>query len=148
MPYYRTPEQKEAIRAAAEMRKAERKEFAERVVEMRGDLVLHGEIASAAKPWHGRVCGVYFLLCKGVVVYVGQSVGVHARVDQHEMAGLIAFDAWHYVECEQEQLDVTERAYIDALLPVMNRDDRTLISQGLPVQRLGWRKPLDVRITR
>jgi hypothetical protein len=74
------------------------------------ELVAHSEVYNAA-------CGIYFLIAKECVVYVGQSVNVYARVYTHAQEGSRSFDAYTYIPCRKEQLDVLESLYIHALAP-------------------------------
>lgn len=76
------------------------------------------EILRAAKP-APQITGIYFLICgawpTASIEYVGQSVDVYSRVAQH-MASK-RFDAWSYVACDVEQLDLLESLYIHWLQP-------------------------------
>ena len=64
-------------------------------------------------------CGVYFLVRRNEIVYVGQSVSVPSRVAQHAKDGK-KFDSFAYVICDREQLDIVESLYIHALRPELN----------------------------
>lgn len=79
-------------------------------------LATDSEIAKAAAPF--SVCGVYFLLLQGRVVYVGQSISVFRRLGEH-VPGKV-FDAFHFIPCAREDLSKIERAYIRALRPSLN----------------------------
>ncbi len=70
----------------------------------------------------GEVCGVYFLFQGPELVYLGQSVNVHARVHGHAVTKAGAFDAWAWTPCPKEALSATERAYLDKYLPRLNTD--------------------------
>lgn len=63
-------------------------------------------------------CGVYFLVKEGAVVYVGQSVNVHARIAQHRQQK--EFDRFGFVPCDESALDVLESLYIHVLRPTLN----------------------------
>lgn len=65
-----------------------------------------------------RCCGVYFLVENGAVVYVGQSVNVPSRVDQHRKQK--KFDAYAWVRCDEAHLDALESLYIHVLRPNLN----------------------------
>lgn len=80
-------------------------------------LLSEHEIVQSSTP-ASRLCGVYFLIEKGRIVYVGQSVNVTSRVASHH--GIKAFDAFAYVPCEPNQLDVLESLYIHYLQPTLN----------------------------
>lgn len=79
-------------------------------------------IASLAVPWARKNCGIYFLLREGRVIYVGRSRNVYFRVLKHKHR---QFQAWHWLPCAESDLERLERAYLDLLLPALNRDDRT-----------------------
>lgn len=83
-------------------------------------LVKLSEIVSKAAALEGG-CGVYFLQRSSAegatVVYVGQSVNVHARVAQHVAEDRKRFDCWSWVECHESQLDLLESLYIHWLRP-------------------------------
>lgn len=70
----------------------------------------------------GRIstkCGVYFLINDGRIVYVGKSINIAARIGQH--ASEKEFDSFAFILCGLDELDETERAYISAMKPPMNR---------------------------
>lgn len=63
-----------------------------------------------------RASGVYFLIEKGEVTYIGQSSNVLSRIDKHRQNGR-PFDAFTYMECPKQDLDHLEALYIQALKP-------------------------------
>lgn len=65
-----------------------------------------------------RVCGVYFLINRGRVVYVGQSVNVFARIAQHRASK--TFERVAYVVLPIDRLDIVESLYIHVLRPPLN----------------------------
>jgi hypothetical protein len=67
-----------------------------------------------------RVCGIYFLIQEDEIVYVGQSVTVHNRINQH--VGVKEFDRFTYIRCKPEELDVLETKYILKFKPKYNFD--------------------------
>jgi len=67
-----------------------------------------------------RICGVYFLRRFGAVVYVGQSVNILARVNQHVSAGKIEFDEVEYLRCSPDDLNDYEGFFIRFLRPPEN----------------------------
>lgn len=74
------------------------------------------EITAGAIPWE-RCVGVYFLLCRGEVVYVGQSVNIYSRIAQHTYK---EFDSFAYIRCRECNLDKLESLYIHVLQPRLN----------------------------
>lgn len=83
-------------------------------------LLSHDAIVAGSQPY-GDSPGIYFLVRQGEVVYVGQSINVHARVWQHKQARK-DFDAFTYVKCERDSLDALESLYIHTLRPRLNGD--------------------------
>lgn len=81
-------------------------------------LMAHDAIIAGSQPY-GDAPGIYFLVRQGEVVYVGQSINVHARVWQHKQARK-DFDAFAYVKCERDSLDALESLYIHTLRPRLN----------------------------
>ncbi len=69
---------------------------------------------------HTPSVGVYFLIHKDSIVYVGQSKNVFSRVATHANEGVKVFDRWCYIECEEGQLDLVESLYIHTIRPKMN----------------------------
>jgi hypothetical protein len=63
---------------------------------------------------------VYFLIKKGVIQYVGQSVCIAARISQHQ--NIKEFDEVYYLPVPQSDLNVTERAFIKLIKPPLNRE--------------------------
>ena len=80
-------------------------------------LLRESEIVEGCQPW-GNSTGVYFLIKKQKVVYVGQSVSVYSRISNHEAAK--EFDSIAWVACENKVLDWLESLYIHSLRPVLN----------------------------
>jgi excinuclease UvrABC nuclease subunit len=69
-----------------------------------------------------RRCGVYFLVKDDVVLYVGKSVNVDARIAQHRLSK--SFDSYTFIECSEADLDTVERGYIEELNPPLNKKMR------------------------
>jgi hypothetical protein len=80
-------------------------------------LLREEDIVKNSTPWDG-VCGVYFLILNGRVVYVGQSVNVYQRIGQHSTQK--KFDSYAYIPCEKSMLDRLESIYIYFLMPEFN----------------------------
>lgn len=81
--------------------------------------VLEKEIVDAAKLEHSAVAGVYFLVANDCVVYVGQSVNVYTRIQQHKADK--QFQSWTYIRCNPSELDALEAIYILLLRPPLNK---------------------------
>lgn len=71
-----------------------------------------------------RLSGIYFLIKDKAIVYIGQSANIHVRVSDHAK-GIKDFDSFAYVECHPSQLDEWERAYINKIMPPLNKDVET-----------------------
>ena len=100
--------------AALEKHKA----YAAKSIALTGaSLLRHEEISAAAKPIE-ESSGVYFLVSCGEVVYVGQSVQVMNRVQEHR--ALKTFDSVAYIPCKPEMLNKLESLYIHILRPKTN----------------------------
>lgn len=78
------------------------------------------ELLARARQGTDEFCGVYFLIYRREVVYVGSSVHVLHRVRTHQRSEKGFFTHWAFVECEEQSLDAVERAYILALRPRLN----------------------------
>lgn len=76
------------------------------------------KVAAGATPIR-LCCGVYFLLSKGEIVYVGKSNNIHRRIGAH--IGVIEFDAGAIEECDQTKAGVLESLYLAKFLPKHNR---------------------------
>lgn len=63
-----------------------------------------------------RITGIYFLLRKDRVVYVGKSTNILGRICKHTYN----FDGYSYIECAKEELDLYEVAYITKFKPRYN----------------------------
>ena len=81
-----------------------------------GALYREEDIVSNAQPW-ASFAGVYFLIFKGKVVYVGQSRNVFQRMAEHQNK---KFDAYAYILCDEDLLDKLESLYIHLLDPPLN----------------------------
>lgn len=86
--------------------------------------------------------GIYFLIKRNVVVYVGQSRQVHWRVREHKTQrnGEKDFDSYCWIAVSPEKLDETELRYIELLRPRLNH-------LGSPIVKLE-RKIASRRISR
>lgn len=75
-----------------------------------------------------RYIGVYFLIHKGKIIYVGQSTDVYNRLTYHLHKGR-EFTHFSFVECPVEMLDDLEHHYIITLNPPENIDkDKRIIT--------------------
>jgi hypothetical protein len=89
------------------------------------------EIAALLQEAHfgmERATGVYFLLRRGEIVYVGQSASVRTRLGQHMAA--VEFDRALWIRFAPEQLDLAERCLIALLRPPLNKDTVRADSHG------------------
>jgi hypothetical protein len=68
----------------------------------------------------GRNSGIYFLKRDKVVVYVGQSVGLGARISSHMMEGQKKFDEVVIFYCDAKELNHWEGFFIRLLRPEYN----------------------------
>lgn len=64
------------------------------------------------------ITGVYFLKKENKVVYVGQSVNINRRVEEHKKTK--DFDSFDFVECDKDLLDCTENSFIMYYSPTLN----------------------------
>tara|TARA_R100001377_G_C3145879_1_gene94456 strand:- start:33 stop:692 length:660 start_codon:yes stop_codon:yes gene_type:complete len=80
-------------------------------------MLLEKEIVSHSNGHVGQFVGVYFLVHKNAVIYVGQSTNVCARVSNHKNEGIKSFETFAFIPCEKEELDILESLYIHALNP-------------------------------
>lgn len=64
--------------------------------------------------------GVYLLKCKGVVVYVGQSVELWRRLYTHLNKKWIAFDAVEVIACAKYDLSRIEAQLVEQYAPKGN----------------------------
>lgn len=69
-----------------------------------------------------RVCGIYFLMQDGHVVYVGQSINCYGRIDRHYQEGKKVFDSVYVVRTDADMLDCLEALYIKKFSPMYNVD--------------------------
>jgi len=68
-----------------------------------------------------RLRGIYFLVLKNQIVYIGQSVDIAGRINQHISEGAKEFDSVSYIPIENEALDSVERSLISLFQPAFNR---------------------------
>jgi len=75
------------------------------------------EIVNSSKLYSDleSACGVYFLIDRSKVVYVGQSVNVFSRMREHSKSK--QFSSYAYISCSKEDLNVLESLYIHVLRP-------------------------------
>lgn len=88
--------------------------------------------------------GIYFLIRRSQIIYVGQSIDVDARVWQHHQERKITFTSWNWTPCPVNDLPELEAYWILGLQPEFNkalpRNDRFLTeAQIRKASRLGIR---------
>ena len=80
------------------------------------------DILATAEPDDPREYhGIYFLILKGVCVYVGQSVAIQSRLRDHRARG-VNFTHVSMIFCDAEDMDRLESLYIRAFKPALNRN--------------------------
>lgn len=82
--------------------------------------ISHDKICAMAVPIDSAWAGVYFLVLGDVVVYVGKSTNVGARLREHRRDKVKTFDRVAYIQCDASELDHLEKAYITKLKPKHN----------------------------
>jgi hypothetical protein len=82
-------------------------------------LFSHQEIIGQSYPLGGYP-GIYFLISKGQILYVGKSTDVEFRLGQHRARRKIEFDSVFIIECPATELARLEARYIRTLRPPLN----------------------------
>lgn len=67
------------------------------------------------------VCGIYFLIDRGEIVYVGQSIDVFKRIRDHRQEGYKIWDRFSMIPVRKEKLTEVERWYILHFRPRYNK---------------------------
>jgi hypothetical protein len=65
-------------------------------------------------------CGVYFLIQKNKIIYVGSSVDIYGRILSHDKMKKIPFDAFYFIEYDRSVFRAKEIQYIIKLNPKYN----------------------------
>lgn len=78
------------------------------------------DILARAHPRDRRVPGIYFLIDGQEIVYVGQSMNLPLRIDQHRRESRKTFDRFTVYPCPEKLLDKLERHYIHVFRPKYN----------------------------
>jgi hypothetical protein len=60
--------------------------------------------------------GIYFLIKNEEIIYIGKAVSVFARLIQHP----VKFDKFHFIQCEEKDLSITEKVLISKFKPAQN----------------------------
>jgi hypothetical protein len=80
-----------------------------------------------------KIIGIYFLICKNEIVYVGASIHVFRRVYTHINKNRDRikkeFDHYCYTQCKEEELSYLEKVHIKFYNPRYNS------SKNAPYQR-------------
>jgi excinuclease UvrABC nuclease subunit len=79
------------------------------------------KIISKAIPLTKPIKGVYFLICRGVIVYVGQSSDITFRLSAHVSNRKKEFDSYSYIESNEVNLNNLEAKYIYEFTPFYNK---------------------------
>jgi hypothetical protein len=93
-------------------------------------LLSEEEIIKTSLPWQ-KSSGVYFLILGNRVVYVGQSVNVYSRIDEHTRVK--SFERYAYVPCSIDMLDKLESLYIHCLRPTLNSTLKDGLTKNAPI---------------
>lgn len=64
--------------------------------------------------------GIYFLIYDKEIVYVGQSINVISRIEDHALRRSGTFNKFSWIQCNYEELDKWEGFYIGKYLPKYN----------------------------
>jgi hypothetical protein len=69
------------------------------------------------------ICCVYFLLKKGVVVYIGMTHNLRSRITNHKSSLCHSrwFDSFRFIECDYEIVSDYEKRLIRIFKPIENR---------------------------
>lgn len=78
--------------------------------------------------------GIYFLLLKGNVVYVEQSVFMCNRISWHFMQAQNNFDQVKVFPCDEADLDRWEAHFIRTLKPCLNKQQPQFIEPKIKLQ--------------
>lgn len=70
------------------------------------------------------VCGIYFLIGEGEIVYVGQSVDIFKRLREHVQGRYKKWDRFSMIPVRQEKLTEVETWYIQHFRPKYNKNRR------------------------
>ena len=85
----------------------------------------HNEVNTLLSDISENTIGVYFLTHKDTVVYVGQSIDILNRIQQHRRSDDKIFDSFYYDECSIDELDLIEKDFIESYKPPFNiRDNK------------------------
>jgi hypothetical protein len=79
------------------------------------------EVCSLPRLRRDQCIGIYFLFLDGVCVYVGQSLNLHARVDQHLYR--VPFDSYSWINVPAQDAITVERHYIRLFCPEFNKKE-------------------------
>lgn len=118
-------------RAASEALEANAK-LAERAKQATGVLPVDttdrfkSAVLLAAVPVESVWCGVYFLIHRSQIVYVGMSTNVGARLREHRRDKTKDFDEFSFMPCPIDEAARMEVFYIERLSPKYNVKDNPL----------------------
>jgi len=74
------------------------------------------------------VIGVYFLIHENIITYIGKSTHIRRRVIQHQNDGRV-FNAYSFILCGVDELDIIEKLYIRLFDPKENIEHRLTVSR-------------------
>lgn len=86
----------------------------------RNEALLNERSIQAASAPISSICGVYFLLSDGEIVYVGASRNIMRRVSQHLDDDSKTFDSVSFIETSEQAMFRIESAYIEKFRPKLN----------------------------
>jgi hypothetical protein len=86
------------------------------------------DVISHSQEW-AALSAVYFLIRDGRVAYVGQSINVHQRLDEHRKKK--SYDRFFILPCDVEHLRSLELFYIKEFRPEDNMDTASMSMRRL-----------------
>ena len=80
--------------------------------------------------------GIYFLLDRFEIVYIGKSINLIQRVGSHIRENVKKFDSYKIIKCDAEFLDVFEGILIILIRPKYNKKFDINIFDKVPFKRI------------
>lgn len=88
-----------------------------------------GQIVDSSTLFLPQPCLYYLIDARNEVVYVGQTLNLQSRLQEHKAAGL-EFVRFRFFQCEACDLDRLQQGAIARLNPVLNKPQRSRSTSG------------------
>ena len=91
--------------------------------------------------------GIYFLINKNEIVYIGRSLNLMSRIGSHIKEGAKIFDSFRLLKCDEHYIDLLENILINEIRPKYNIAVDMRVLEKCPFKKLKTLHDFDTGVT-